>query len=354
MNKKIILITGSAGLIGSSCVQYYCEKNFLVVGIDNDMRSIFFGADGSTNLSKKNLQKKYENYTHLNIDIRNTKEIFKIFEKYVPSAIIHCAAQPSHDLAAKIPFEDFTVNANGTLNLLEATRKICKYSPFIFLSTNKVYGDKPNFLELEEKDLRWEFKDQYYFNGINENFGVDQTKHSLFGCSKLSADLIVQEYGKYFNMNTVCLRGGCLTGSNHSGVEFHGFLSYLIKCFVYDVEYKVFGYKGKQVRDNIDSSDVASFTNSFINSPSSGEVYNIGGGKKNSISILEAINYLQENYKKKMRWTYVNENRIGDHICYYSDLSKIKKDYPDWKLNRNLDIIIESIYESWKKKIVQV
>lgn len=356
MNLKKILITGSSGLIGSSCVEYYCKKNFSVTGIDNNMRAIFFGDEGSTVNSRKKLEKKYPNYSHFETDIRNKEEIFKIFEQLTPDAIIHCAAQPSHDLAAKIPFEDFTVNATATLNLLEATRMFCTNSPFIFLSTNKVYGDKPNYLDLEEKEFRWDFKGKENLNGINENLGVDQTKHSLFGCSKLSADLTVQEYGKYFDMNTVCLRGGCLTGSNHSGVEYHGFLSYLVKCFVYNKNYNVFGYKGKQVRDNIDSSDVASFTEFFINSPKSGEVYNIGGGKENSISILETINYLEENYKKKMQWNYINENRIGDHICYYSDLTKIKNHYPRWKLNKSLYVIIDSIYESWseKKKIDQI
>jgi CDP-paratose 2-epimerase len=355
MKVKKILITGSSGLIGSSCVEYYCKKNFSVVGIDNNMRAIFFGNDGSTNISKENLQRKYSNYTHYETDIRIKEEIFKIFEEFTPDAIIHCAAQPSHDLAAKIPFDDFTVNANATLNLLEATRIFCKNSPFIFLSTNKVYGDKPNYLNLEEKEFRWDFKDKEYQGGINENLGVDQTKHSLFGCSKLSADVIVQEYGRYFDMNTVCLRGGCLTGSNHSGVEYHGFLSYLVKCFVYNKNYSVFGFKGKQVRDNIDSGDVANFTEYFINSPRSAEVYNIGGGKENSISILETINYLEEKYKKKMHWNYVDESRIGDHICYYSDLTKIKEHYPKWRVNQSLDVIIDNIYESWsKKKIEQI
>ena len=356
MNTKKIIITGSSGLIGSSCVEYYCKKNFSVVGIDNNMRAKFFGADGSTINSKKNLEKKYTNYDHFETDIRSKEEIFKIFEELSPDAIIHCAAQPSHDLAAQIPFDDFTVNANGTLNLLEATRIFCINSPFIFLSTNKVYGDKPNYLNLEEKEFRWDFEDKEYLNGINENLGVDQTKHSLFGCSKLSADVIVQEYGRYFDMKTVCLRGGCLTGSNHSGVEYHGFLSYLVKCFVYNKNYNVFGFKGKQVRDNIDASDVANFTEYFINSPRSAEVYNIGGGKENSISILEAINYLEEKYKKKMQWNYIDENRIGDHICYYSDLTKIKEHYPKWNVNHSLDVIIDSIYESWskKKKIDQI
>jgi len=345
-----ILITGSAGLVGSACAEFYCKKNVSVLGIDNDMRSFFFGNDGSTKNSINNLKLSFSNYRHVHEDIRNKAKIFNIFEEFLPDAIIHCAAQPSHDLAAKIPFDDFTVNAIGTLNLLEAAKKYCKQSSFIFLSTNKVYGDKPNYLELEEKDYRWEFKDKNY-NGIDENFGIDQTKHSLFGCSKLSADIMVQEYGKYFNMNTVCLRGGCLTGSNHSSVENHGFLSYLIKCFVLGQKYKVFGYKGKQVRDNIDSTDIAKFTEHFINSPKQGEVYNIGGGKNNSISILETFNYLEKKYSKKMLWDYDDQNRIGDHICYYSNLNKLKGHYPNWNVEYGIQEIIDNIYNSWKLKI---
>ena len=343
---NIILVTGSLGLIGSSCVMHFCNQGYNVYGIDNDMRSIFFGKNGSTLKNKNYLESNFENYKHFSFDIRDKDQIDNFFKINKPDSVIHCAAQPSHDLAAKIPFDDFSINANATLNLLEATKNYCIDSPFVFLSTNKVYGDTPNHLSLEEKKTRWDFKDTIYQKGINENLSIDQTKHSIFGCSKLAADILVQEYGKYFSMNTVCLRGGCLTGSNHSSVELHGFLSYLIKCFVAGYKYKVFGYKGKQVRDNIDSSDVARFIEMYIKNPRKGEVYNIGGGKDNSVSILEIFNYLELNYSKKMKWEYFNENRIGDHICYYSDLSKIKSHYPDWKVEIDLPNLIDKIYQS--------
>lgn len=343
---NIILVTGSLGLIGSSCVLHFCNQGYDVYGIDNDMRSIFFGKNGSTLKNKKYLESNFKKYKHFSFDIRDKDQIDNFFKIYKPNSVIHCAAQPSHDLAAKIPFDDFSINANATLNLLEATKNYCIDSPFVFLSTNKVYGDTPNHLSLEEKKTRWDFKDTIYQKGINENLSIDQTKHSIFGCSKLAADILVQEYGKYFSMNTVCLRGGCLTGSNHSSVELHGFLSYLIKCFVAGYKYKVFGYKGKQVRDNIDSSDVARFIEMYIKNPRKGEVYNIGGGKDNSVSILEIFNYLELNYSKKMKWEYFNENRIGDHICYYSDLSKIKSHYPDWKVEIDLPNLIDKIYQS--------
>lgn len=346
--KNNILITGSLGLIGSACVEHFAIKNHNIFGIDNDMRSFFFGKEGSTIKNKNLLKKKFKNYLHLSLDIRNKTKINTFFKDHKPSVIIHCAAQPSHDLAAKIPFEDFTVNANATLNLLEAARVFVPRSSFIYLSTNKVYGDNPNFLNLIEKKTRWDFKDKKYQDGIDESFSIDQTKHSLFGCSKLAADILVQEYGKYYEMNTVCLRGGCLTGSNHSGVELHGFLSYLIKCYVTGKRYDVYGYKAKQVRDNISSYDIANFIDLFIQSPRQGEVYNIGGGKQNSISILEVINYLESKYKKKMNWKYVDKNRIGDHICYYTNLNKIQNHYPNWKIENNIEDIIDSIYFSWK------
>ena len=347
------IITGSTGLIGYSTSEYFLKKGIKIIGIDNDLRSYFFGKMGSNYWKAKKL-KQNKHYNHQNIDIRNKKKILNIFKKYSKKikAIIHTAAQPSHDWAAREPFTDFDVNANGTLNLLEGFRKYCPEATFVFTSTNKVYGDTPNFLPLVEQKYRYEINNnhKYFKFGIDEKMSLDHTTHSLFGVSKTSADLLVQEYGRYFKLKTVCFRGGCLTGENHTGAQLHGFLSYLVKTIFEEKKYFVYGYKGKQVRDNIDSSDVASFTELYINSPKSAEVYNIGGGKENSISILEVINYLQENNKKKMKWNYVDENRLGDHICYYTDLAKIKSHYPGWGLNKSLNTIIDNIYHSWSNK----
>ncbi len=342
------IITGSTGLIGSSTCEYYLSKKMLVVGIDNDLRKYFFGLAGS-NKWKENKLKKDKNYTHYSVDIRNKNKIFEIFKKYRKKikAIIHTAAQPSHDWAAKEPFTDFDVNANGTLNLLEALRRYCPNASFVFTSTNKVYGDTPNFLPLTEKKFRYEIKKNHKFfkKGIDESMSIDQTTHSIFGASKSAADLLVQEYGRYFNLKTVTFRGGCLTGENHSGAQLHGFLSFLIKSIISEKKYSVFGYKGKQVRDNIHSTDVVSAFDQFIKKPlPGGKVYNLGGGRENSCSILEAIKMIEQISGKKSRYKILNKNRIGDHIWWISDNSEFKKDYPKWKIKIKLK-------ESLKKMI---
>ena len=272
-------------------------------------------------------------------------------ETVAPDAIVHTAAQPSHDRAAAIPYEDFDTNAAGTLNVLEATRRFCPKSPLVHMSTNKVYGDAPNHVPLKELQTRWDFDNPQYTNGISESFSIDQSTHSLFGASKVAADVLVQEYGRYFNMHTCCLRGGCLTGPGHSGVELHGFLSYLVKCNLEGKEYRVFGYKGKQVRDNIHSQDVARFIHSFIEKPRCGEVYNIGGGKANSCSILEAFSLVQQTTGLQQVSQYVEDNRIGDHICYYSDLSKMRAHYPEWDIQISLEQIIEQIVDGWTQRL---
>lgn len=339
-----ILITGAGGLIGSEAVDHYSTKGHQVYGIENNQRRVFFGAKGSTLFRLTQLKERHKNFTNFEVDIRNKELILPLIANLKPDVLIHTAAQPSHDKAASIPFDDFETNANGTLHLLEAIRQVNKDCIFIHMSTNKVYGDKPNTLNLLELNTRYEYSDLEYQNGIDENFSIDQSKHSLFGASKVAADIIVQEYGRYFGIPSCVLRGGCLTGENHSGVELHGFLNYLVKCNVQQVEYSVFGYKGKQVRDNIHSSDVIQFIDLFINNPRIAEVYNIGGGKSNSCSILEAFKITENITGKKTAYRYVNENRIGDHICYYSNLNKINQHYPDFRITRDLNSIIESIY----------
>lgn len=337
-----ILITGAGGLIGSEAVEYYSTQNHNVYGIENNQRKIFFGPNGSIENRLEFLKSKYPNFKNFNIDIRD-KSILEIFNEIKFDVVIHTAAQPSHDKAANIPFDDFETNANGTLHLLEGVRTTNKDCVFIHMSTNKVYGDKPNSIPLNELNTRYEYSSNEYLNGIPETFSIDQSIHSLFGASKVAADILVQEYGKYFSIPTVCLRGGCLTGENHSGVELHGFLNYLVKCNLTETEYKIFGYNGKQVRDNIHSSDVIQFMNLFIKNPRIGEVYNIGGGKFNTCSILEAFDIIKNISGKKMIYMYVDKPRIGDHICYYSDLSKIKSHYPEFKITKNLSNIIENI-----------
>ena len=347
---KKILVTGAGGLIGSEVVRFFANKNMQVVGIDNNMRSVFFGEKGDTTWNIDQLQTTYSNFENFQVDIRDRQAIIDFIQAHKPDAIVHTAAQPSHDLAATMPFEDFDVNAVGTLNLLEATRRYSTAVPFVHLSTNKVYGDNPNHLNLVENETRYDYQDKAYFNGIAENFNIDQCKHSLFGASKLAGDILVQEYGRYFNMPTCCLRGGCLTGPNHSGVELHGFLSYLIKCNVHEIEYKIFGYKGKQVRDNIHSYDVANFIDQFIQNPKMAAVYNIGGGRENSISILEAFKLIESISGIPMKYSYVEENRIGDHICYISNLEKMKADYPLWNITKDLKTTFQEIYEAWLAK----
>ncbi|HRE79557.1 MAG TPA: NAD-dependent epimerase/dehydratase family protein, partial [Opitutaceae bacterium] len=284
------------------------------------------------------------------LDIRDRAGVLALLARVKPSVVVHTAAQPSHDRAAAIPFDDFDTNAVGTLNLLEATRQACPESPFVHMSTNKVYGDAPNRIALQELATRWDYADPSYEHGIAETFTIDQSKHSLFGASKVAADVMVQEYGRYFGLPTCCLRGGCLTGPNHSGVELHGFLSYLVKCNLEGKEYKVFGYKGKQVRDNIHSLDVARFMAAFVSAPRAGEVYNLGGGKANSTSILEAFTLVERFSGKKQVYSYQDQNRIGDHICYYSDLRKMRAHYPTWDITQSLEETVRQIVESWQKR----
>jgi CDP-paratose 2-epimerase len=342
-----VLVTGSCGLIGSEVCRFFARENFSVHGVDDNHRAIFFGPEGDTGWARAALEREIPGYRHAALDIRNREAILTLIDGLRPDLIVHAAAQPSHDRAAAIPFLDFEVNAVGTLNLLEATRRSCPESPFIFMSTNKVYGDRPNRIELLEKSTRFEYADPAFVHGIAEDFPIDQSMHSLFGASKLAADVLVQEYGRYFNMPTCCLRGGCLTGPNHTGVELHGFLSYLIKCNVQGREYKVYGYKGKQVRDNIHSEDVARFLFEFAKAPRVAEVYNLGGGRDNSCSILEAFQMVEDLTGRPMRFQYLDENRIGDHICYYSDLRKMKLHYPAWNVTKTLPQIFEEIVRRW-------
>ncbi len=345
------LVTGSCGLIGSEVTRSFARLGFSVTGVDSNHRAIFFGPEGDTSWVLGQLQSEIPDYRHAAIDIRDRDAVLAVLETLKPDLIIHTAAQPSHDRAAAIPFLDFEVNALGTLNLLEAARRFCPESPFIHMSTNKVYGDRPNTLGLAELETRWDYADPAFQHGIPEDFSIDQSKHSMMGASKTAADILVQEYGRYFQMPTCCLRGGCLTGPNHSGVELHGFLSYLVKSNVEGREYKVFGYKGKQVRDNLHSVDVASFMYEFWKSPRVAEVYNLGGGKSNSCSVLEAFRMAEEATGRKMRWRYVDENRVGDHICYYSDLRKMQAHYPNWKIVKTLPAIFEELARSWNRRL---
>lgn len=338
---KRIVITGSAGLIGSEAARHYDGLGYEVIGIDNNMRRDFFGDDGDTTWQRERLEQSCRNYTHANLDIRDRNTALALFKDFRPNVIIHCAAQPSHDLAAKIPFDDFEVNALGTLNLLEATRQYAGDAAFVFMSTNKVYGDGPNFVPLVETSSRYDFGDPAYANGIPESFSVDQTKHSLFGASKLAADIMVQEYGRYFDMKTVCFRGGCLTGAGHSGAQLHGYLSYIFKAAAQQRHYTIFGYRGKQVRDQIHSRDVIGAFDAFIANPRAGAVYNLGGGKANSVSILESIDRIGQLSGKDLDWSLSQENRIGDHIVYYTDLARFQSDYPEWQITMSLDDIFE-------------
>jgi CDP-paratose 2-epimerase len=347
-----LLVTGSSGLIGSEVVSYFARVGWEVHGIDNNMRADFFGPAGDTRWNQARLQSEYEHFKHYELDIRNRRDVLSCLESLKPELIVHAASQPSHDLAATRPFDDFDVNAVATFNLLEATRQFAPEAVFVFLSTNKVYGDKPNSIRLKELETRWDYDEPAYADGIDESFSVDQSKHSLFGASKLAADVMVQEYGRYFGMKTCCLRGGCLTGPNHSGVELHGFLSYLIKCNLEGKLYRIYGYKGKQVRDNIHALDVARFIDAFWENPRSGEVYNLGGGRENSCSILEAFDCIAALSGKNMEYEYLEQNREGDHICYISDLSKMQRHYPQWSITKSLDKIFEEIYASWNQRAV--
>ena len=343
---KIALITGAAGLIGSEAVKFFASRFDLIVGIDNNLRQYFFGESASTEWNKNRLEENYSNYRHYPVDIRDTAALEKLFKEYGTDIrlILHTAAQPSHDWAAKEPFTDFSVNANGTLNLLEMNRLHCPEAVFIFTSTNKVYGDTPNYLPLVEQETRWEIdaSHPYFEKGIDEMMSIDHTKHSLFGASKVAADILVQEYGRYFGMKTGIFRGGCLTGPNHSGAKLHGFLSYLMKCAITGDQYTIFGYKGKQVRDNIHSYDLVNMFWEFYQNPRPGEVYNAGGGRHSNCSMLEAISQCEEITGKKMNYLYTDDNRIGDHIWWISDVSKFKSHYPKWNWKYDLtDILVQ-------------
>lgn len=347
---KSILVTGSSGLIGSEVCRFFAdERGCYVHGLDNNQRAVFFGEQGDTRWNQRRLERDLKTFRHHELDIRDRSRVMALVAELRPDAIVHAAAQPSHDRAAAIPFDDFDTNAVGTLNLIEAARQSCPESPFVLMSTNKVYGDAPNHIALRELATRFDYDDPAFANGISETLTIDQSKHSLFGASKVAADVMVQEYGRYFGMPTCCLRGGCLTGPNHSGVELHGFLSYLTKCNVESRSYTVFGYKGKQVRDNIHAFDVARFISAFIEAPRSGEVYNLGGGRANSCSILEAFAITEQFTGKKQKFTYVEQNRAGDHICYISDLRKMREHYPKWEISKSLVETISDIVDSWQR-----
>ncbi len=340
---KKLLVTGSSGLIGSECVTYFDRRGWKVHGVDNNMRRDFFGPDGDTEWNLRRILAATKSFTHNCIDIRDRETLLGFVGGLKPDFIIHCAAQPSHDLAASRPFDDFDVNAVGTLNMLEAARRFCPEAPFCYMSTNKVYGDTPNRLPLKELESRWEYADKSDYGGIKETMSIDNSLHSVFGASKVAADVMVQEYGRYFGMKTACYRGGCLTGPAHSAAELHGFLAYLIKCVKEKRKYRIFGYKGKQVRDNIHSLDVCRAFEAFHKNPRSGEVYNLGGGRANSVSVLEAIRMAEDVTGKKLEYEYVEQNRKGDHICYISDLSKMKKHFPGWGISKSLPDIFKEI-----------
>jgi len=347
---KKLLVTGSSGLIGSEVCSYFAGQSYHIHGLDNNQRAVFFGPQGDTRWNQHRLSNSIKHFTHHELDLRDRQGILQLLQEVKPDAIVHTAAQPSHDRAAAIPFDDFDTNAVGTLNLLEAVRRHCPDSPFVHMSTNKVYGDAPNEIPMTELATRWDYADDTYADGIPENFRIDQSKHSLFGASKVAADVMVQEYGRYFGIPTACLRGGCLTGPNHSGVELHGFLSYLVRCNLEERTYNIYGYKGKQVRDNIHSLDVARFIDAFIQAPRVAEVYNLGGGKDNTCSILEAFALVESISGKPMQYVYVDKNREGDHICYYSDLRKMKAHYPEWNITKPLTDIFKEIATSWQER----
>ncbi|MCX6267887.1 MAG: NAD-dependent epimerase/dehydratase family protein [Bacteroidetes bacterium] len=352
---KIAIVTGSAGLIGSESVDFLSSKFDKIIGIDNNLRAYFFGENASTDWNRQHLEKTYANYVHYHADIRDYGEMEKIFKEYSSdiAMIVHAAAQPSHDWAANEPITDFTVNANGTLNLLELTRHHCPMAVFIYTSTNKVYGDTPNYLPLVELETRWEIDEshKYYKNGIDESMSIDNSKHSLFGASKVAADVLSQEYGRYFNMNVGVFRGGCLTGPNHSGTMLHGFLSYLMKCAITGEHYTIYGYKGKQVRDNIHNWDLVNMFWHFYQKPRHGEAYNAGGGRHSNCSMQEAIAISEKITGKKMNHSYTETNRIGDHIWYVSDLSKFKSHYPGWNWKFNLEDILTQIHDGMSKRL---
>jgi CDP-paratose 2-epimerase len=345
-----VLVTGACGLIGSEVCCYFGALGASIIGIDNNDRAVFFGPEGDTRHSLARLKGQIPAYRHETFSIVDRDKVRALVSELRPQVLVHTAAQPSHDRAAAIPFLDFEVNAVGTLNLLQAVREVSPETIFVHLSTNKVYGDRPNRIRMRELETRWDYDDPAFAHGIAEDLSIDQSLHSLFGASKLAGDVMVQEYGRYFNIASCCLRGGCLTGPNHSGVELHGFLNYLVKCNLEGRTYKVFGYLGKQVRDNIHARDVASFIHEFVKSPRVAEVYNLGGGRDNSCSILEAFAITEALSGKAMSYEYVDQARTGDHICYYSDLRKMQSHYPDWKIERPLQTVFEEIVDGWQRR----
>jgi CDP-paratose 2-epimerase len=351
----VVLVTGSAGLIGSEAVLFFADRGFEVVGVDNDMRRYFFGDEASTAWRRASLEREVRGYRHIDADIRDEAAMARTFAKYGRSIaiVVHTAAQPSHDWAAREPVTDFTTNANGTLVLLEAARQHCPEAPFIFTSTNKVYGDTPNRLPLVELEHRWSVEETHPYSrhGIDEAMSIDASTHSLFGASKVAADVLVQEYGRYFGMKTACFRGGCLTGPGHSGAELHGFLSYLVRCAISDRPYTVFGYKGKQVRDNIHSHDLVSAFWHFSQAPRSGAVYNIGGGPASNCSMLEAIATVERLTGRSMQWSYSETNRAGDHVWWVSDIRKFREHYPDWNLTYTFDRLVEEVYQGMSDRL---
>lgn len=351
-SRQVVLITGSSGLIGGEVSTYFAEQGFTVHGLDNNERARFFGPQGDTTWNRRRLEETIPAYCHHDLDIRDRPGVLDLLARIRPSVIVHAAAQPAHDLAAARPFDDLDTNAVGTMNLLEAARRSCPESPFVFMSTSKVYGDGPNRIPRAEGETRWTYADPVFTEGIPETFPVDQCLHSLFGASKLAADAMVQEYGRYFGMPTCCIRGGCLTGPHHSAVELHGFLSYLVRCNLEGREYRIYGYQGKQVRDNIHSLDVARFIHAFAQAPRAGEVYNLGGGQANSCSILEAFALVEQASGRRQRFEYVDEARIGDHVVYVSDLRKTRAHYPSWDLTMSLEQTVTQIVEGWQQRLV--
>jgi len=346
-----VLVSGSSGLIGSEAVSFFDDLDFEVVGVDNNMRADFFGPKGDTTWNRQRLESTCKHFRHLDLDVRDREAVFDLYKQSHFDLVIHSAAQPSHDLAARRPLDDFDVNAVGTLNMLEATRRHCPEAVFIYLSTNKVYGDGPNRIKLKELETRWDFDDPRYINGIPEDFPVDHSLHSLFGVSKLAGDLLAQEYGGYFGLKTGSFRGGCLTGPHHAGVELHGFLSYLTLMALEQGPYTIYGYKGKQVRDQIHSRDVISAFWHFAQDPRAGEVYNLGGGKENAASLIECVEAVERLSGKRPKLTYTEENRIGDHVCYYTDLTKLHTHYPEWRLTYVLDRILDEMVFSLTERL---
>jgi CDP-paratose 2-epimerase len=346
-----MLVTGSSGLIGSEVARHFDRLGWEVHGVDNNQRAAFFGAAGDTRWQQRRLASTLQRFTHHELDIRDRAGVLELVAWLEPSAIVHTAAQPSHDRASAIPFDDFDTNAVGTHNLLEAVRRAVPGSPFVHMSTNKVYGDAPNEIHRIELATRWDYDDPAYEHGIPETLRIDASTHSLFGASKVAADVMVQEYGRAFGMPTCCLRGGCLTGPAHSGVELHGFLSYLVKCNLEGREYRVYGYSGKQVRDNIHASDVAAFIGRFIESPRPAAVYNIGGGRQNTCSILEAFAMAEQRTGLPMRWSYDEQPRRGDHVCYFSDLRRMQSDFPGWRPKISLDETFDQLVDSWSRRL---